>query len=246
MTWTDPGLPVWAVVVLMLVSMNGTALLVSLAIDRWGLPKGWSIQGSPRKPGMLRRHLPLILGNLAVMIVGAGIGFHLFADGFVFERPDPWMGAATFFGLVLFDDFGFYWIHRTLHTNRDLYRRFHRQHHQAYAPVPIEYIHAHPVEWISGTTLPVAFIIGTILWNGQMNAWVLVAWAVFRQLHEMDIHSGTHSFFARFLPLYGTVQQHDLHHARPHSGNYASTLAIWDWVFNTRIPSTEAARSRAS
>ncbi len=246
MTWTDPGLPFWAFVVSVLTSMNLVALLASLAIERWGLPAQWSIQGKRRKPGMLRRHLPLIFGNLTVMIVGAGVGFWLFEDRFLFERPDLATGAATFFALVLFDDFGFYWIHRTLHTNRNLYRRFHRQHHQAYAPVPIEYIHAHPVEWLSGTTLPVAFIVGTILWTGHMNAWVLLGWAVFRQLHEMDIHSGTRSFFGQVIPFYGTVQQHDTHHARPNSGNYASTLAIWDHVFGTYIPDAASVPSRSS
>lgn len=246
MTWTDPGLPMWAAVIALLVSMNSLALLISLAIERWGLPKGWSIQGVARKPGMLRRHLPLIAGNLSVMVIGAGIAFYLFADSFVFEQPTLLGAAATFAGLVLFDDFGFYWIHRTLHTNRDWYRRFHKQHHQAYAPVPIEYIHAHPVEWITGTLPPVTFIVGTILVTGSMNAWVLLAWAAFRQLHEMDIHSGTHSLLARILPLYGTVRQHDLHHARPHSGNYASTLSIWDRIFDTRIMDADSATSRAS
>jgi sterol desaturase/sphingolipid hydroxylase (fatty acid hydroxylase superfamily) len=246
LSWSDPGLPLWAIIVGLLCVLNGAGLLVSLAIHRWGLPQGWSVQSARRKKGLLRRHMPLIAGNLAVMTIGAAIAFYLFEDSFVFEKPTWTAASAVFFGLVLFDDFGFYWVHRTLHTNRALYRRFHRQHHQAYAPVPIEYIHAHPVEWMSGATLPVMFFVGVIWFTGTMNAWVLIAWVTFRQVHEMDIHSGTESMVGKLIPFYGTCGQHDLHHARPRSGNYASTLAIWDRVFGTHLPNAGVRRSKAS
>jgi sterol desaturase/sphingolipid hydroxylase (fatty acid hydroxylase superfamily) len=238
MSWTDPGAPPWAAFVLVLLGINLFGLIISVLIERFGLPRGWSLQDTPRKPGMLRRHLPLILANLTVLISGAGLGFKLFGDFFPFVQPSLWETVFVFGGLVLFDDLGFYWVHRLLHTNKDWYRRFHKQHHRAYAPVPIEYIHAHPVEWMSGTTLPVGYIIGMILFTGSMNAWLLLAWVAFRQLHELDIHSGTPSVLGRFIPFYGTVRQHDLHHAKPHAGNYASTLDIWDRVFGTRIPET--------
>jgi len=242
-SWTDPGLPLWAAVLVLLGGLNGLGLLVSVAIERWGLPAGWSIQDVARKPGMLRRHLPLIAGNLTFMLVAAAFSFWQFAHCFVFERPDWGAAALTFGALVLFDDLGFYCVHRALHTNRQWYRRFHRQHHQAFAPVPIEYIHAHPVEWLSGSSFPVLFILAMVGLQGSMNAWVLLAWAAFRTLHELDIHSGTRSVLGRFLPLYGTVRMHDLHHAKPHSGNYASTLTIWDRVFGTQIPDPVATRS---
>ena len=246
MTWTDPGVPPWAAFVLLLIVNNLLGFIISLAIERWGLPKAWSVQAAPRKPGTLRRHLPLIGANLAVMIIGVGIGFSFVGEYFPFAQPGLVEAIVVVGGLILFDDFGFYWVHRLLHRNKTWYRKYHRQHHQAYAPVPIEYIHAHPVEWMTGTTLPVAYIIGTVLVTGSMNAWLLMAWVTFRQWHELDIHSGTRSFIGQYIPFWGTVRAHDLHHAKPNAGNFASTLDLWDRVFGTRIPDTKPVRSRAS
>lgn len=235
MTWTDPGMPIWALILLQLSATNGLGLVLSLVIERWGLPAGWSIQAAPRKPGTLRRHLPLIGLNYVIIMVLSGISFALFSDGFHFAKPGWVEGLLVFGSLVLIDDFGFYWVHRILHRNKELYRRIHKLHHKAYAPVPIEYFYAHPIEWMAGAMLPVFVIAGIILIMGSMNAWLLMAWIAFRQLHELDIHSGTKSPIGDWIPLWGKTLHHDLHHAKPNLGNYASTLDLWDRVFQTRI-----------
>ncbi len=235
MTWTDPGVPLWALLVGLLALTNGFGLLVSMAIERWGLPAGWSIQEAKRKPGQLRRHLPLIAANFVTLEVLGGTAFALFSDMFHFARPGFVESVVVLGILVLFDDFGFYWIHRLLHVNKTLYRKVHKIHHRGFAPVPIEYFYAHPAEWMTGSMAPVVAIVGLILVSGSLNAWLLLAWVLFRQVHELDIHSGLKSPLGDWIPLWGNTLHHDQHHAKPNHGNYASTLYFWDLVFGTRI-----------
>ncbi len=244
MSWTDPSWPFWVISTASLVGLNGMAALVSVAIERFGLPAGWSIQAAPRKAGQLRRAAPLIAANLSVMVVGSAISFALFPDAFPFYQPSLVESLFVFFGLVLFDDIGFYWLHRVLHTRKEWYNRIHRLHHRSYAPVPIEYIYAHPVEWMTGAMFPILFVVGVIAVQGGINAWLFLAWVCFRQIHEMDIHSGTRSWIGDYIPFWGTTAHHDLHHARPNAGNYASTLTFWDYVFGTRVTAQDLARPR--
>jgi len=238
MSWADPGLPLWALILIQLNVTHGIGLLVSVAIERWGLPRGWSVQGAPRKPGTLRRHLPLIgLNHLMLMALGGGAFALVGGTFFPFSRPELLPSLLCLAIIVLADDFGFYWLHRTLHVQKELYKRIHKLHHKAYAPVPIEYFYAHPIEWMTGSLPPVLAIIGLVLVNGTLNGWVVLAWVLLRQLHELDIHSGTRSVVGQLIPFWGQTVHHDLHHARPNAGNYASTLTLWDKVFGTVIHS---------
>jgi sterol desaturase/sphingolipid hydroxylase (fatty acid hydroxylase superfamily) len=141
--------------------------------------------------------------------------------------------------LVLVDDIVFYWVHRTLHTNKTLYRLIHKKHHEAFAPVPAEYLYVHPLEWMIGSAGPVAGVALVLGIWGEMSAWTFWLWGAFRTLHELDIHSGIRSSWARAIPLYGVMEHHDRHHAKPTLGNYASTLTLWDKVFQTEIPPAE-------
>lgn len=210
-------------------------LIISLYIDKHGLPAAWDNQTTPRKRGTLGPRLPLIGFNLA-MVYGSAIPALYFYRGlFPLSVPPWWMVIFQVIILMLVDDAWFYLIHRHLHTNKTLYKRIHKLHHEAFAPVPIEYIYAHPLEWSSGALGPVFAITGILLWQGEMSAYVLIGWQSWRVLHELDIHSGLRSPLTARIPLWASMKHHDLHHARPTQGNYASSFTIWDKVFGTCI-----------
>ena len=216
-------------------TLNLPALLVSLHFDRAGLPPGWDDQTTPRKRGTLKARLPLIATNLAVLYGSAIPGLWLVQDRFPLRLPTLGEGLAQFVALVLADDLWFYFVHRKLHVDKELYRRVHKIHHEAFAPVPIEYIYVHPLEWMAGALGPVLVVLGVLVARGEMSGLLLVGWQAWRTLHELDIHSGLRSPVTRALPLWAGMKHHDLHHAKPTRGNYASSLTIWDRVFATRI-----------
>lgn len=216
-------------------ALNGPALLLSLYFDKHGIPARWADQTTPRKRGTLGRRLPLIAFNLSVLYGGALAALWAFGDLFPLRAPTLAEALLGFPLLVLADDLWFYLLHRTLHLNKELYRRIHKLHHEAFAPVPIEYIYAHPLEWMGGAIGPAIVIIALMLIFGELSAYLLVGWQAWRTLHELDIHSGLRSPLTARLPLWAGMKHHDLHHAKPTKGNYASSFTLWDQVFRTRI-----------
>lgn len=215
--------------------LNLGGLLVSLWFDRRGLPAGWDDQTTPRKRGMLPKRLPWIALNLALLYGGALPALVWAQDLFPMRAPGAleWLTQTAI--LVLADDLWFYWSHRTLHVHKGLYRLIHKRHHEAYAPVPIEYIYVHPLEWMLGAVGPALIVLGILLVQGQMSAWTFVGWQIWRTVHELDIHSGIRAPITRYIPLFAGMRHHDLHHAKPTKGNYASSLTLWDRVFRTLI-----------
>lgn len=217
-------------------------LLVSVYLDRFGLPAGLGDQTTPRKRGTLAARLPRIGLNLLGLYGLALPALHLLDPLFPMAAPPLWLGVIQFALLVLADDLWFYFAHRFMHENKEVYRRVHKIHHEAFAPVPIEYIYVHPAELMLGTLGPVIVIVATLLVAGEMSAFVLVGWQVWRTLHEIDIHSGLRSPLTAALPLWAGMKHHDLHHARPTLGNYASSLTLWDRLLGTAITEGEASQ----
>jgi sterol desaturase/sphingolipid hydroxylase (fatty acid hydroxylase superfamily) len=216
-------------------ALNVPALLVSLYFDRVGLPRSWDDQTTPRKRGVLRSRLPLIATNLAILYASAIPGLWLVRSRFPLRIPSLAEALVQFVLLVLADDLWFYFVHRKLHVDKELYRRVHKVHHEAFAPVPIEYIYVHPVEWMAGALGPVIVVVALLVLRGEMSGYLLVGWQAWRTLHELDIHSGLRSPLTRCIPFWAGMKHHDLHHAKPTRGNYASSLTLWDRAFGTMI-----------
>ena len=219
----------------LLTALNLIGFVLSWRWDNNGLPEALKGQAGRRKKGSLRKRLPLIGFNLALLTLLTGPALWLVSGSFPLELPtNLWLAAAQVVFIFLVDDICFYWYHRTLHHPK-LYQRIHKIHHKAYAPVPIEYIYAHPLEWMLGTIGPVIGVSALIAIFGELNAWTFWTWGALRTLHELDIHSGVRGLVGQLVPFYGDMLHHDLHHARPNLGNYASTLRVWDIVCGTEI-----------
>jgi len=221
------------VTIAILITMTAVGFLATFAgLYNW-IPQDQIYPRKSRYAQEFEGRIKLISFNLALMIGGAAFVLPMLADAF--DYSSPWTTIALQFAIVcLVDDTIFHFWHRILHENRWLYRKVHSIHHRAYAPVPMDYIYAHPVEWIVGTLGPiVGFIVVSYIF-GSISVWTLWIFAFWRQFHELMIHSNTPSKVATNLPLLSSTENHGHHHAKPSKGNYSSTLVIWDFVFRTR------------
>jgi len=181
-----------------------------------------------------RGRIPLIAANLLTLLVLSVAGTWQNQALFTWEVQSPGVFAAVFLLMLVLDDAYFYGYHRALHQVPFLFRTIHRIHHRAYAPVPLDYIYVHPLEWSMGTVGVVLGLVVTHLWLGLIPAWPFLAYNIFRNVRELIIHSGLPSGALRHLKILGLTEHHDLHHAKL-QGNYASMLHLWDMLFRTRL-----------
>ena len=197
------------------------------------------IQSRRYRQGTFRRRVPLIAFNLFCLFSITYVGVYFGETLFYWElEPLGWSSLWVISQLAIFvliDDAYFYFFHRALHENPWLYRHIHKTHHHAFAPFPLEYIYVHPLEWMMGAGgIPLA--IGVIyLCQGGVSVWAFWTFALWRNLHEVEIHSGLQSGWRGRLPLYGTTEHHDRHHLKNSKGNYGSAFTFWDWVFGTLL-----------
>jgi len=211
---------------------------ITVILLRLGWPKRLELQGPKRRYGTFSKRLPLILFNLSLLFIGPACVLPWV--GFAFSISTPTIMDIVGIPLIIlvFDDTLFYFWHRFLHRNKWMYRKVHRLHHKAFAPLPLDYIYAHPAEWVTGTLGPITGLICIYLISGPINAWGFWVFAVVRQLHEINIHSGTRSYFLKYAPNISDTESHDYHHARPNDGNYASIFEHWDRLCQTKVDST--------
>ena len=132
---------------------------------------------------------------------------------------------------LMVDDFGFYFLHRMLHT-RWLYKHVHTVHHRIFAPWAIAGGYFHPVEY---TLITFVALIGPLLAGAHVvTIWM---WAVFRQWEAAEGHSGYELPWnpTRWLPGYEGPAFHDFHHAG-FVGNYANYFGYLDRWLGTESP----------
>jgi len=179
----------------------------------------------------VKKRTPLILFNIAVLMILTALGLIYFKSFFITDYASIGQELLKLCFVLVIDDIFFYFLHRTMHENKYLYKKIHKIHHRANTPIPIDYIYVHPFEWLSGFVGP---FIGMILVGG-ISFYTFWAYLIIRNIHELHIHSGLKtSFLLRFLPFYGLNEHHDMHHFK-RDGNYASTFIFLDKLFKTQI-----------
>mgnify|MGYP006180323233 CR=1 FL=1 len=213
---------------LLYLSINAVALLWSMAIIQFRLPARMRIQDRPHLWSTLWDRLPLVFFNQALLMGVVFVALTQFGEHFVYTSPTISILALQIAIIVLFDDLWFYGWHRLMHEHKGLYNKIHRIHHKAHAPLPIEYIYVHPLEWFIGGIGPTLGLLVVVQAWGAIPAWTLWGYLLVRNLHELDVHSGIKSPIGRWIPIYAAAEHHDLHHAKPTKGNYATSLELWD------------------
>ena len=217
----------------LLVVATVTGLLASWAVSTGKVPDRWLIQPGRHSWARFRERLPLILLNMGMLMGVSAVALSLLEPHMPTARPPALAFAAQLLLVLAADDLWFYGLHRLIHVNPTLYRVVHRIHHRAYAPVALDYFYVHPLEWMLGAFGPVLGMLGVIAIWGELSVWTFLTYSTFRQFHELNLHSGVRGLLSRHIPLLGKVEHHDLHHAKPLSGNYASATTILDRLLQT-------------
>ena len=218
---------------LIYVSINLLGLVWTAVTIHFGIPDEMRIQSRTQNWKTLRGRLPLVFLNQAILLTGVWIALGSFGHLFTMQVDNMMIIILQISIIMVFDDFWFYCWHRLMHEHKGLYNKIHRIHHRAYAPLPIEYIYVHPLEWMIGSLGPLVGLAIVLQTWGLIPAWTLWGYLLVRNLHELDVHSGIKSPLGRLIPLYASTEHHDLHHAKPTKGNYATTLELWDRLMGT-------------
>jgi len=218
----------------MVTVLNGLGVVASYWIIL-KKPTNNRIQNRTYELSTLNSRMPLIVFNLATIYAVTYLGITVLGDYLVMDPIAWWLLLLQCWFISFCDDTYFFFFHRWLHLNKKLYRKIHKIHHKAFSPLPIEYIYVHPLEWMGGAVAPVTGMIVVGLFSGTLNFWVFLVYSGLRTVHELDIHSGFRSKWFFFVPLLGHAEHHDLHHAKPHIGNYAATYVFWDRLFGSEI-----------
>lgn len=186
------------------------------------------------------KRIPLIVFNVACLYLLSFFGLYFGQGLFDLNFSAPFsvgIFILHFIVILLVDDLVFYIIHRTMHQNKFLHQKIHSVHHKANQPFPLDFIYAHPVEWLSGYAGAFVGVLLLFLF-APVNVYAFWLWCIFRSFHELEIHSGVRSNIGKYIPFFATAEHHDYHHLRS-KGNYASTLVLWDWLLGTHLKRTK-------
>ncbi len=181
------------------------------------------------------QRLPLILFNLACLQILSGVGIYS-AQGMFDQTEFYWLTfIAQFLLFLFFDDLYFYGYHRILHESEFLFKHIHKIHHKATTPFPLEFLYVHPLEWMIGAVGVLIGLLANYFIFGSVSIYTFWLYAFYRTAHEIEIHGGVEWWWSKYIPFYGSVRQHDEHHAYI-KGNYASSLSYLDKIFKTEAP----------
>ena len=181
---------------------------------------------------LFRKHLPLILINIGLMIIIFPTGLYLLSDWLLEPYQNFGIVLGQLIAILLIDDLYFYGFHRLMHKNNFIFDKIHHIHHRAKYPFPSDYLYEHPLEWMLGAIG--SFMAFLIL--GGVSLTTILLFLTIRTLHELDIHSGIKSSFYKHIPFAGTNEHHAFHH-RYYLVHFASIFSIWDKIFKTDIDS---------
>lgn len=165
---------------------------------------------------------------LTIWLLGISDGrqiadFYLHGHGRLAALP-LWLQGLIY---LVATDFALYWIHRGFH--RGLWWKYHAVHH---APRDVEWISAarfHPVNLALGTA---AVDVAALLSGISPDIFLVIG--PFNIVTSCLVHANLDWRFGPLRYIFVSPVFHRWHHARDvHDVNFASTFALWDWMFGT-------------
>ncbi len=219
--------------------------LLYLLLWKWGAERFRASRIQAKKRVDEQQIRSEIKNTLIMLIVSSPLSLvisTLYASGATKLTADassigwPWI-AATFVGLLLFNDAWFYFWHRLFHHPK-LFRYVHAVHHKS---VDVNPFSSYSFHWFEG------FILGA--WALPVALFVPVYLPMLGALHAVGLANNVMShlgyeFFPRWLlrvPLLrwiNTSTFHNLHHSS-FKGNYALMFRFWDRMLGTELPNYE-------
>ena len=143
--------------------------------------------------------------------------------------PAWWVIVLQLLFFIVLDDFLFYWMHRSLHESKWLFKKIHSTHHRIMTPWAITGNDMHPAEFI---LTGLVMLVGPILVGAHVVT--LYIWIVLRQWEAAEGHAGYDFPWSptHLMPFGDGATHHDYHHAKV-KGNYAGFFPWWDAAFGT-------------
>lgn len=150
---------------------------------------------------------------------------------FYIDEIGGWPYYFAYLGLyLLFVEVGIYWVHRTLHENKFLYKYIHGLHHKynkALTLTPWASIAFNPID---GLLQASPYVIG--LFVLPVHYFTHVGLLFFSGVWATNIHDAV---WADFEPIMG-AKYHTVHHTHYHY-NFGQFFIFADWFFGTlRVP----------
>jgi len=217
--------------VLVLLASNLFGLIYSIVVLKTNIFKSFRIQTKNYDSTIFRKRMPLFIFNFLILLSVAGIGSFLIYESMDTTVVSIWIIVSQVLFAFVIDDVWFYFFHRWLHENKFMLKNVHAIHHRATTPFPLEYLYAHPLEWMLGM-IGVVIAFALILLVMPINIYALWGFGLLRNLHEIHIHSDLELPLLSKLPFLSKTKHHDDHHSKL-SGNYASTFDWMDKIFNS-------------
>ena len=215
--------------------LMGPVFALCMALEAWWLGRAGRTQTYTTQGTAI--NISLALSHA----VADGIGWALLAGLFyqVYEHRlmDIPLHAWTLLGLLVAQDFCYYWFHRASHRIRWMWAS-HVTHHSGQTMNLSTALRQSPTYPISGMWL----------------FWLPLAWLGFRPEHvilcvavSLAFQFFVHTESVRHLPrwieaVFNTPSHHRVHHARNTQyidRNYAGVFIIWDKLFGTFVPEVE-------
>jgi len=180
----------------------------------------------------------LIKGHVTELLPINAIAYPLFSwFGVSSTIPLPtWQTfLVQFLVFNIIEDFGFYWVHRWLHTPL-MYKKIHYIHHEYTVPFSMVGEIAHPVEFLLNFLIPLMsgpFLMGLVQGVHIYTFW---AWIIYRAMRSSDSHCG---YYIPWHPLrliafvYGGAKYHDFHHMFAGRNNNYGSYKVWDYLMGT-------------
>lgn len=164
---------------------------------------------------VLKQRVPWLPWNICWLIYN--YGFSMLKITIAFVLIDTWQ----------------YWLHRIMHMNKFLYKRFHSRHHRLYVPYAFGALYNDPVEGFLLDTLGtgIAAIVTGLTPREQIVLYT------FSTLKTVDDHCGYALPFDPFQKLFPNNSiYHDIHHQQfGIKTNFSQPFfTFWDVLNNTR------------
>jgi sterol desaturase/sphingolipid hydroxylase (fatty acid hydroxylase superfamily) len=186
---------------------------------------------------LTRRSVKITLFNLFVLVpvlivlkvrtvTALGLSHPSFLDG---DWPTVTEMAWQNLALALLHEFGFYSMHRLMHTYPSLYK-YHKVHHEYKHNTVLAAQHNHPVDHILSIGGPA--VLATTLVRPMPHSFVIFQWFVWIVVANTDDHIG-YSFPwspVRWFPGAASTEEHEFHHSH-NVGCFASKLVVFNKLF---------------
>lgn len=181
--------------------------------------------------------LVLAFGTLNAVLIGAMVEAGWMTEPGAAEGWTPLGIVGLVVGLIVFNDFWFYCVHRTLHHPK-LFKHIHAVHHRSIDTSPFTSYSFHVVE---GALINLWIFPFFMLFEIPLVAIAIVF--VIGTANNVMAHLG-YEFLPKWwvkVPLLkwtNTATFHSLHHAKSH-GNYGLFSRVWDRLLGTELPGYE-------